>query len=302
MSIKYILFLCISQFLCVVIGDYYTPSEEVGKLLAQYNPKNDTRYPFELGFGHYFQGDIMLVPPSKSRVSVSERYASRIWPGGRVPYEILGSFTSSQLRNINSAIAMYSRNTCVRFVQRTSSDQLWIKIVNNNTGCYSYVGRQTNNQYNLINLQTPGCTNTVGTPVHEMMHAIGFFHEQTRPDRDDWITINRSALRQEYQTDQFYNANFAILDANEVDTYNIPYNYGSVMHYSKFAGAASSEYPILNNKKPWNGDFGNNNGFSQNDINQVNLRYKCASKKKGKKLRKLQDKVNSAKAKLQKGE
>ncbi len=33
-----------------------------------------------------------------------------------------------------------------------------------------------------------GC-NFVGTVIHEMMHCIGFFHEQSRRDRDDHVEI-----------------------------------------------------------------------------------------------------------------
>ena len=29
-----------------------------------------------------------------------------------------------------------------------------------------------------------------GTVQHEMLHALGFFHEQSRTDRNDFVTIN----------------------------------------------------------------------------------------------------------------
>ena len=52
--------------------------------------------------------------------------------------------------------------------------------------CYSYVGRLGNGQ--TLSLSRQGCIyhNTV---QHELLHALGFNHEQTRSDRDNHIRV-----------------------------------------------------------------------------------------------------------------
>ena len=59
--------------------------------------------------------------------------------------------------------------------------------------CYSSLGKQNSPQ--VISLQVPGCTNKLGTAVHEMMHALGFFHEQSRMDRDNFINIDWNNIK-----------------------------------------------------------------------------------------------------------
>ena len=52
--------------------------------------------------------------------------------------------------------------------------------------CYSTVGKAVGGPQDL-SLMGP-CAKK-GTAMHEMLHVLGFFHEQSRPDRDEWVEI-----------------------------------------------------------------------------------------------------------------
>ena len=67
-----------------------------------------------------------------------------------------------------------------------------------------------------------------GIIIHEMGHAIGFQHEQTRPDRNAFVTINSANIQSGVEY------NFRQYSTNQVGTFNIPYDYSSVMHYSQY--------------------------------------------------------------------
>ena len=64
-----------------------------------------------------------------------------------------------------------------------------------------------------------------GTLLHELGHAIGFWHEHSRPDRDDFIRVHKERVR---VGEEF---NFKVESWGELDNMNVPYDVSSIMHY-----------------------------------------------------------------------
>ena len=61
-------------------------------------------------------------------------------------------------------------------------------------------------------------------PAHELGHTQGFWHEQSRPDRDTYVTVLMGNVLTESESD------FDLKDEDDVNTFGIPYDHGSVMH------------------------------------------------------------------------
>jgi hypothetical protein len=64
--------------------------------------------------------------------------------------------------------------------------------------------------------------------VHEFGHAIGFHHEQTRPDRDQYVQILYDNIQQGVEY------NFQRYSTSVINDHGVPYDYRSVMHYGKY--------------------------------------------------------------------
>ncbi len=163
------------------------------------------------------------------------------------------------------------------FVTASSGD--YIDFVNTDSGCYSKIGRIGGRQDLVINLQSPGCE-TFGIIVHEIGHAIGFWHEQSRPDRDQYVTIHFGNIESS-QKHQFMRKN-----NDEIHSIGSIYDYGSIMHYSPKAfnkpdcsGSGCTTISV-NNQAEYNRQgtplLGQRSALSTQDINQVNLLYACS--------------------------
>ncbi|KAM6942621.1 high choriolytic enzyme 1-like [Xenentodon cancila] len=208
------------------------------------------------------EGD-MLAP--KTRNAMKCWYNSCLWKKASngyviVPYVISPEFTSYERQTIEGAMRAFSR-TCVRFTPR-SNEYDFISIVNGG-GCYSALGRQGGRQD--LSLNRDGCIYS-GIAQHELNHALGFEHEQTRSDRDSYVRINWQNIVQE-------NAyNFERHDTNNLNT---PYDYSSVMHYGRFAFSVGYGLETITPIPNPNAPIGQRNGLSGWDIARINILYNC---------------------------
>ena len=146
---------------------------------------------------------------------------------------------------------------------------------NNKKRCSSYIGRIGGNQtVNVFSDSTARCS--FGTIVHEIRHAIGFWHEQSRPDRDNYVGINLTNV------DRTWHHNF--MKRWNIDSRGSEYDYGSVMHYSTTAfvrrrncrGCHSIE---VTNTTAYHAQgsprIGQRTGLSIKDAEQANHLYSC---------------------------
>lgn len=169
---------------------------------------------------------------------------------------------------IEKALIAYHQNTCIKFIPRRGQDLDYISIRNENTGCWSSVGRIRGLQ--VVNLQSPGCVRKVGTVIHELLHAIGFLHEQNREDRDDFVRVNKNNIKKGYES------NFDKAKTGETNSYGVEYDYRSVLHYSATAFSRNGLPTIESLPKHRSTEkMGQREGFSKKDIDKVNRMYNC---------------------------
>jgi len=188
----------------------------------------------------------------------------RRWPDATIPYVISSEFSQHERSVIAKAMQEYHQRTCIRFRPRTS-EKAYIHIMKG-SGCSSSVGRTGSRQ--TVSLGN-GCV-YAGIVMHELMHASGFWHEQSRADRDEYVQINWENI----MTGMEYN--FLKYDLRKIDHLGAKYDTCSVMHYGPTSFAKSwGKKTIVSRHKDDKCKLGQRKGFSDTDIRKLNTLYKC---------------------------
>ena len=221
------------------------------------------------------EGDILLGTAEElaaSHVASGESKAGRhpaiartqeryLWPDGVIPYSIDPALPNQN--RVTEAVEHWNTVTPVRLVERT--DQVnYVRFTRNSTAslCSSFVGM--NGREQAINL---GDNCTTGAVIHEIAHAAGLFHEQSRADRDFYVRFLPENMDKREIT------NFSQLFSAGRDMG--AYDYSSIMHYD-VTGFSRNGRPVLQTV-PEGIPISQRERLSPGDLDAIRRLYRAAT-------------------------
>jgi hypothetical protein len=216
-----------------------------------------------------FQGDIMLesvepVDPRRLLPSFSVDYSKYLWPkvGNQyqIPYVIASG--TGDASNLNAAITQFNNTFSniqfVAFTAQTDYVNFYFDPNNFSGECEATVGRIGGEQ------QVGGSGScTLATILHEMGHVIGLWHEQSRPDRNTYVSVNYDNLIK----GSISNFNQIYDNAQETTLFD----YASIMEYPAFAFSRNGG-PAIESIPPGI-PLSNLTGYSAADIDGIERLY-----------------------------
>uniref|UniRef100_A0A0K0EP81 Metalloendopeptidase n=1 Tax=Strongyloides stercoralis TaxID=6248 RepID=A0A0K0EP81_STRER len=175
--------------------------------------------------------------------------------------------------NVKIAISAIENNTCVQFQKQTHcNDDRQEIIFKKGSICASWIGHVSGNHSQIINL-TYDCNNRPLSILHEIGHALGLIHEQSRRDRDEFVEVDYNSLT----SNQGHN--FQVYKNSKYKNFTTSYDYASIMHYEPYSFATTWRwllgYPVIKPKVHWqySSMMGQRKKMTFNEFKKINLCY-----------------------------
>ncbi|XP_075070513.1 meprin A subunit beta-like [Mixophyes fleayi] len=209
-----------------------------------------------------FEGDIKINEKNARNSINGDKYR---WPL-TVPYYLEDSLEMNAKGIILKAFERYRLKTCINFTP-WNGEQHYISVFKDK-GCYSSVGnRQCGKQQLSIGLDC----DTVEIVQHEFLHALGFDHEHSRSDRDDYLSVVWENIQPGKED------NFKLRDDKITSFLNVPYDYTSIMHYAKTIFGNGRDLTMIPKNPQFINIMGRQMDLSDSDVLKLNRLYNCSS-------------------------
>lgn len=185
---------------------------------------------------------------------------SRVWANSTIPYVLPDSHGKKDI--ILAGIKEINDKTNLCLVPRTTETD-YVEFVSEN-GHWSMVGKVGGKQ--KISIDQTRSSVPAATVAHEIMHAAGFSHMQSREDRDEHVTINSDNIVSGKEH------NFKKLKDKSSNIGK--YDFNSIMHYPAVSFSKNGQKTI--DVKPGGGDssnMGQRKALSEGDIASIAVKY-----------------------------
>uniref|UniRef100_A0A0K0FTJ2 Zinc metalloproteinase n=1 Tax=Strongyloides venezuelensis TaxID=75913 RepID=A0A0K0FTJ2_STRVS len=167
---------------------------------------------------------------------------------------------------VTTALNFIEGETCIRFTKSETpiTGKPGLRYYKG-TGCWSYIGRIYTDAPQEISIGS-GCGQK-GILQHETAHALGVYHEQSRPDRYLYVSVKTENIVAGKESQ------FTSSLPGYVSEYGIPYDFGSVMHYGRFDFSKNGNQTIVALNTMFDKTMGQRNMLSFNDVKLINFKY-----------------------------
>lgn len=224
-------------------------------------PKDALQFHMEDGMA-VVQGDLVVGELVEDDGTVESGYVKmptlNLWPSSTIPF-----FIDPGLRDperVTKAMELFS-GTVIHFIPYDGTQEDVMVFQEGSGICKSYVGRVGGKQPLWI---APGCRSD--DIAHEIMHALGFVHEQNRSDRDQFITMNPDNIEEQYQ-DNFFRLPPSLMAVSGL----APFDFDSLMIYPPNMFSKNGQ-PTMQSKIK-DQEIRPGAGLSPRDVERVNKAY-----------------------------
>lgn len=182
------------------------------------------------------------------------------WPGGRLPIAFDANVSEQNKRRFFEACAEWTRVAAIRCFARTAEPN-FIMVESSATENSSAVGMQGGQQ--RIRITSWHAKFVI---AHELAHALGSTHEQSRIDRDNFVSINTAAIRPGFASN--FNKFRTVVHTD--------YDFESIMHYPATAFSVRENVETIIPKvgfEQFAGVMGNRRKLSEGDAKAMRTQY-----------------------------